>query len=82
MPRSCSMTDLDLIQQSFEIAWSVLERSGELGDREQSSQFLVDEISELIRSGQRHRLMLSNLAIDAYRRRHQSLRLVSRRQWS
>ena len=71
------MTDFELVQESFEIAWSVLERSGELTDRRRASQFLVDEIIGLLRGGQRHRLMLSNLAIDAYRRKHQALRLVS-----
>jgi hypothetical protein len=71
------MTDFELIEQSFQIAWSVLERSGELGGRDETSEFLLDEIMALMRSGQRHRLMLSNLAIDAYRHRRQRLRLVS-----
>ena len=32
------MTDDALVEESFEIAWTVLERSGELGDREQAAK--------------------------------------------
>ena len=38
------MTDTDLIEQSFAIAWSVLEKSGELRDPNWSANFLLDEI--------------------------------------
>ena len=71
------MTEAELIEQSFDIAWSALERSGELGNRCDAARFLLDEITALSRSGRRHRLVLSNLAIDAYRRWHLPLRLVS-----
>jgi len=69
------MTDTDLIEQSFEIAWSVLEKSGELRDPNWSASFLLDEIIAKFRSGERRRLVLSNCAIDAYR--HQPVKLVS-----
>ena len=69
------MTDSELIEQSFAIAWSVLERSGELGEPNWSANFLLDEIIKRVRCGERHRLVLSNCAIDAYR--HQSVKLVS-----
>jgi hypothetical protein len=65
----------DLIEQSFLIAWSVLERTGELGEPNWSANFLLDEIIERFRCGERRRLVLSNYAIDAYRR--QPIKLVS-----
>jgi hypothetical protein len=70
------MSDTVLFEQSFNTAWSVLERSGDLGDPNDSSRFLMDKIAEMMRAGERSRLVLSNLAIDAYRRRYQPLRLV------
>jgi hypothetical protein len=69
------MTDSELIEQSFEISWSVLEKSGELRDPNWSANFLLDEIIGKFRCGERRRLVLSNCAIDAYR--HQSVKLVS-----
>ncbi|ANW00350.1 hypothetical protein LMTR13_09400 [Bradyrhizobium icense] len=69
------MTNTDLIEQSFAIAWSVLERTGELGEPNWSANFLLDEIIERFRCGERRRLVLSNYAIDAYRR--QPIKLVS-----
>ena len=73
--RSPRMTDTELIEQSFQIAWSVLERTGELGEPNWSANFLLDEIIERFRCGERRRLVLSNCAIDAYR--HQPVKLVS-----
>jgi hypothetical protein len=72
---SSAMTDTDLVEQSFAIAWSVLEKSGELRDPNWSANFLLDEIIGMLRSGERRRLVLSNCAIDAYR--HQPVKLVS-----
>jgi hypothetical protein len=69
------MTDTDLIEQSFAIAWNVLEKTGELGDANWSANFLLDEIMGMVRCGERRRLILSNCAIDAYR--HQPVKLVS-----
>jgi hypothetical protein len=63
------MTDTDLFEQSFNIAWSVLERTGELGEPNDTSQFLLDRIANMMSRGERRRLLLSNSAIDAYRRR-------------
>jgi hypothetical protein len=59
------MSDTVLFEQSFNIAWSVLVRSGDLGDPNDSSRFLLDKIAEMMRGGERRRLVLSNLAIDA-----------------
>jgi hypothetical protein len=63
------MTDTDLFEQSFNIAWNVLERTGELGEPNDTSRFLFDNIANMMRRGERRRLLLSNCAIDAYRRR-------------
>jgi hypothetical protein len=57
-----------LIAHSVEIAWDYLERTGELGDAAVASRFLVDEIELMVRRGERRRLLLSNKAIDDYRR--------------
>jgi hypothetical protein len=55
-----------LLEDSFQIAWEYLERSGELGDDTLASRFLSDVIETMIRRGQRSRLVLSNRAINAY----------------
>ena len=52
-----------LLEDSFQIAWEYLERSGELGDGASASRFLSDVIETMIRRGQRGRLALSNRAI-------------------
>jgi hypothetical protein len=55
-----------LLEESFQIAWEYLERTGELGDSAAASRFLSDTIETMIRRGQRSRLTLSNRAITAY----------------
>jgi hypothetical protein len=57
-----------LLEESFQIAWEYLERTGELGDGAAASRFLSDAIEIMIRQGQRSRLALSNRAIAAYQR--------------
>jgi type IV secretory pathway TrbF-like protein len=57
-----------LLEESFQIAWEYLERTGELGDGAAASRFLSDTIETMIRQGQRSRLVLSNRAISAYLR--------------
>jgi hypothetical protein len=57
-----------LLEESFQIAWEYLERTGELGDAAAASRFLSDTIETMIRRGQRSRLGLSNRAISAYQR--------------
>lgn len=69
------MADIELIEQSFQIAWGVLERTGELGEPNCSANFLLDEIIGMLRCGERRRLVLSNRAIDAYR--NQPVKLAS-----
>src|SRR5271156_1328679 len=57
-----------LLEESFQIAWEYLERTGELGDAAAASRFLSDTIETMIRRGQRSRLALSNRAISDYQR--------------
>jgi hypothetical protein len=57
-----------LLEESFQIAWEYLERTGELGDAVAASRFLSDRIEMMIRQGQRSRLALANRAIGAYQR--------------
>lgn len=59
---------LILIEHSVQIAWDYLERAGELGEPSVASRFLVDDIEIMVRRGERRRLLLSNKAIDDYRR--------------
>jgi hypothetical protein len=69
-----------LLEESFEIAWDYLERTGELGDAAAASRFLSDTIEIMIRGGQRNRLALSNRAIGAYQRDQTSRAAVSSRE--
>jgi hypothetical protein len=71
------MSDTELIDQSFDIAWRVLLQSGDLGAPEASAKFLFREIVNIMmKKGERRRLVLSNAAIDAYRLRFGVLTLV------
>ena len=55
-----------LMEESLQIAWDYLERSGEIEDNWVASRYLGDAIELMIRQGQRSRLVLSNRAITAY----------------
>lgn len=57
-----------LMENSLQIAWDYLERSGELGEPELASRFLLDSVELMVRHGERRQLVLSNRAIDAYKR--------------
>jgi hypothetical protein len=57
-----------LIEDSVQIAWDYLERTGELEEPEVVSNFLLDSVEGMIRQGVRSRLLLSNRAITAYQR--------------
>jgi hypothetical protein len=67
-----------LIESSIEIAWDYLNRTGELGDAMVAGRFLSDAIEQMVRRGERRRLMLANRAIAAYQqfRRQQSVPAV------
>jgi hypothetical protein len=55
-----------LMEKAIEIARDYLERTGELGDPEEASKFLMNRVEAMIRRGERSRLVLSNKAITAY----------------
>ena len=69
------MIDNRLRNEAFQIAYSVLERSGELG--ESTATFLLGKIDSMMSRGEMRRLRLSNAAIDAYRLRYKVLTLVT-----
>ena len=55
------------VESAFFIAWSCLEKSGELGSPDETANLLLDSIEAQLRTGERRHLMLANKAIDAYR---------------
>ncbi|MDN3278454.1 hypothetical protein QWJ07_29620 [Frankia sp. RB7] len=55
------------VESAFFIAWSFLEKSGELGPPDNSANILLDAIEAQLKTGERRPLMLANTAIDAYR---------------
>jgi hypothetical protein len=57
-----------LMENSIQIAWDYLERTGEIEDAAVASRFLSDTIELMIWRGERRRLVLSNAAITAYKR--------------
>lgn len=64
------MTDAfsELRVNSFRIAWDYLEATGELGAPEAAGHFLMEAIEEMMQKGEERQLLLSNRAIDAYKR--------------
>ena len=61
----------DHVEQSLQIAWDFLERTGQIADPYQTAEFLLYSIRARALTGECRPLMLSNRAIDAYR--HQKL---------
>ena len=57
-----------LLENSIQIAWDYLERTGQIDDGPFVSRFLRDNIELMIRRGERRKLLLSNKAIAAYQR--------------
>ncbi|PSO31605.1 hypothetical protein [Bradyrhizobium sp. MOS002] len=57
-----------LIEHSVQIAWDYLERTGQISDAAFASRFLSRTVEEMVRKGERRRLMLSNRAITAFER--------------
>ena len=55
-----------LLEESVDIAWVYLDRSGELGNGD-AVRILVDTIERMIRHGHRNRIFLANKAISQYR---------------
>jgi hypothetical protein len=66
MLRSMGVSLSSLLEESVNIAWVYLNRSGELGNGD-TARFLTDTIDLMIRRGQRNRMFLANKAIIRYR---------------
>ena len=65
-----------LIEQSLQIAWDYLDGLGELADRQQTAEFLLRNIQSQMLKGERRALMLSNRAIESYRKQPNHLQLI------
>jgi hypothetical protein len=61
-------TPHQILESSFRIAWDFLQGTGELGEPEAATRFLLDNIVNSMKRGEYRKLLLSNRAIDAYRR--------------
>lgn len=57
-----------LIENSIQIAWDYLERTGELVEPQVASSVLLTSAKSMVRLGERRRLMLSNRAIMDYKK--------------
>lgn len=66
-----------LVESSLQIAWDFLAGAGELGDPEQTAEFLLMNIRYQMLRGETRTLMLSNRAIASFRHRLNPLQLVS-----
>jgi hypothetical protein len=58
----------NLMESAIHIAWDYLDRTGELGDPEIAARVLLNAVEGMVREGEKRPLMLSNKAIDAYKR--------------
>lgn len=61
------MIRVSALEESFDIAWSFLEKSGELREAAESANIILDCIEQQVLAGERRTLMLANRAISAYR---------------
>jgi len=61
-----------LIESSLQIAWDFLGGLDEIDDAQQTAEFLLGNIKSQMLKGERRRLLLSNRAIDSFRRRASS----------
>jgi hypothetical protein len=57
-----------LVEDSIQIAWNYLERTGELEEPDIAGRVMLDAVEANLRQGVRSRLLLSNRAITAYQR--------------
>ena len=68
--------NLNVMENAILMAWDYLDRSGELGEPEMAARVLLDVVQGMIRGGEQRPLMLSNRAIDAYKRFRSERRLA------
>jgi hypothetical protein len=64
--RSVDVSLSQLLEESVNIAWVYLDRSGELGNGD-TARFLTNTFDIMIRRGQRNRMFLANKPIIKYR---------------
>jgi hypothetical protein len=57
-----------LVENSLQIAWDYLERTGSIADPYQTAEILLGSIKTQILRGEHRKLMLSNRAIAAHER--------------
>jgi hypothetical protein len=57
-----------LIENSLQIAWDYLDRTGDIADPQQTAEILLESIKAQILRGENRTLMLSNRAITAFER--------------
>lgn len=57
-----------VVENSIQIAWDYLERTGDLGDPTIASKVLLESVETQVRRGERRVLMLSNTAISDYKK--------------
>lgn len=75
--RDLSTDEMEIFEESFDIALSVLLRNQELSSFEQATRYLGEEIAHLMCRGERSVVLLSNFALDAYRQKNRvHLRVV------
>ncbi|PIT02382.1 hypothetical protein TSA1_17660 [Bradyrhizobium nitroreducens] len=61
-----------IIENSLQIAWDFLDRSGGIADPQQAAEILLDSIKTQILKGESRTLMLSNRAIAAFEQRQKA----------
>ncbi len=61
-----------LVENAFRIAWDYLEATGELGEADSSARELLDIIENMIRQGERRRILIANATIDIYKRQRRT----------
>jgi hypothetical protein len=57
-----------LMEYAVQIAWDYLERTDQIADGAFASRFLMTTVEDMMRQGERRRLLLSNRAITTYER--------------
>jgi hypothetical protein len=57
-----------LVENAVQIAWDYLEATGEIEDGGVANRFLSEAVESMVRQCERRKLLLSNKAIDAYKR--------------
>jgi hypothetical protein len=57
-----------LMENAIQIAWDYLEAIGEIQDPDEASRLLLKSVEAQVYRGERGRLMLSNTAINDYKK--------------